>query len=94
MFRASILIFESGGYGGWLGARQPFEAILVSSKARESDVSNPLIVVLHGGPHDVASTTFCKSLAFLSSIGFSLLVVNYRQVKVLTIKMHLYPIKF
>ncbi|XP_038723947.1 acylamino-acid-releasing enzyme isoform X2 [Tripterygium wilfordii] len=59
------------------GATRPYEAILVSSNL-ENASSDPLIVVLHGGPHSVSLSSFSKSLAFLSSIGYSLLVVNYR----------------
>ncbi|KAK6929879.1 Acylamino-acid-releasing enzyme, N-terminal domain [Dillenia turbinata] len=57
------------------GGSRPFEAILVSSKKSMHD---PLVVVLHGGPHSVSLTSFSHSLAFLSSIGYSLLIVNYR----------------
>uniref|UniRef100_A0A803LGF2 acylaminoacyl-peptidase n=1 Tax=Chenopodium quinoa TaxID=63459 RepID=A0A803LGF2_CHEQI len=60
------------------GASKPIEAIFVSSKREKSDSCNPLIVVLHGGPHSVSTTGFSKSLAFLSSIGYNLLIVNYR----------------
>lgn len=60
------------------GASKPFEAILVSTKREKNGACNPLIVVLHGGPHSVSTTGFSKSLAFLSSIGYSLLIVNYR----------------
>ncbi|KAL4285546.1 hypothetical protein GQ457_16G029420 [Hibiscus cannabinus] len=58
------------------GAAKSFEAIFVSSKV--NDAPDPLLVVLHGGPHDVSLSSFSKSLAFLSSIGFSLLIINYR----------------
>ncbi|PQQ17707.1 acylamino-acid-releasing enzyme-like isoform X1 [Prunus yedoensis var. nudiflora] len=60
------------------GATKPFEAIFVSSKTKRSDPCDPLIVFLHGGPHIVSLSSFSKSLAFLSSIGFNLLIVNYR----------------
>ncbi|XP_043687516.1 acylamino-acid-releasing enzyme-like [Telopea speciosissima] len=60
------------------GASDPFEAIFVSSSSQKNGVCNPLIVMLHGGPHSVSVTSFSKSLAFLSSIGYSLLIVNYR----------------
>ncbi|XP_052189153.1 acylamino-acid-releasing enzyme isoform X2 [Diospyros lotus] len=60
------------------GASKPFEAIFVSSRSKKSDAHDPLIVILHGGPHSVSVSSFSKSLAFLSSIGFSLLIVNYR----------------
>ncbi|XP_024197810.1 acylamino-acid-releasing enzyme isoform X2 [Rosa chinensis] len=60
------------------GAGKPFEAIFVSSKTKRSDSFDPLIVFLHGGPHTVSLSSFSKSLAFLSTIGFNLLLVNYR----------------
>ncbi|KAH6821552.1 acylaminoacyl-peptidase-like protein [Perilla frutescens var. hirtella] len=60
------------------GARKPFEAIFVSSKSKKPGLHDPLIVILHGGPHDVSLTTFSKSSAFLCSLGYSLLIVNYR----------------
>ncbi|XP_030541217.2 acylamino-acid-releasing enzyme-like [Rhodamnia argentea] len=59
------------------GATNDFEAIFVSSKSK-NDVPDPLIVILHGGPHSVSTSSFSKSEAFLSSLGFSLLIVNYR----------------
>ncbi|KAF9677661.1 hypothetical protein SADUNF_Sadunf08G0130700 [Salix dunnii] len=60
------------------GASKPFEAIFVSRQSKMNDVSDPLIVVLHGGPHSVSLSAFAKSYAFLSSLGYSLLIVNYR----------------
>ncbi|PQM34123.1 acylamino-acid-releasing enzyme [Prunus yedoensis var. nudiflora] len=60
------------------GAAKPFEAIFVSSKTKRNDPFDPLIVILHGGPHAVSLSSFSKSLGFLSSIGFNLLLVNYR----------------
>ncbi|KAK9930969.1 hypothetical protein M0R45_018269 [Rubus argutus] len=60
------------------GARKPFEATFLSSKTKRSDPFDPLLVILHGGPHSVYVSSFSKSLAFLSAIGFNLLLVNYR----------------
>ncbi|KAL9161718.1 hypothetical protein ABFS82_07G039500 [Erythranthe guttata] len=60
------------------GASKPFEAIYVSSKSSDPKLLDPLIVILHGGPHTVSLSSFSKSHAFLSSLGFSLLIVNYR----------------
>ncbi|XP_030541210.2 acylamino-acid-releasing enzyme isoform X2 [Rhodamnia argentea] len=59
------------------GSSKNFEAIFVSTKPK-NDMPDPLIVVLHGGPHAVSISSFSKSCAFLSSLGFSLLIVNYR----------------
>ncbi|ERN01459.1 acylamino-acid-releasing enzyme 1 isoform X1 [Amborella trichopoda] len=71
-----------------VGAKPPIEAIYVSSDGHQSLEScnevqrngqcNPLIVVLHGGPHSTFLTSYSKNLAFLSSMGFNLLLVNYR----------------
>lgn len=59
------------------GAKKPIEAIYVSSsKFKESGKCDPLVI--HGGPHSVSPTSFSNSLAYLSSIGNSLLIVNYR----------------
>ncbi|XP_039690116.1 acylamino-acid-releasing enzyme isoform X3 [Medicago truncatula] len=60
------------------GSCKPYESIFVSSKTKKSDACDPLIVVLHGGPHSVSLSSFSKSQAFLSSLGYSLLIVNYR----------------
>ncbi|CAN6311156.1 unnamed protein product [Urochloa humidicola] len=57
------------------GAKLPFEAIFVPHK---DSASNPTIVVLHGGPHSLYPSSYSKSLAFLFSQGYNLLVVNYR----------------
>lgn len=53
----------------------------MSSKSKKHDEHDPLIVILHGGPHSISLSSFSKSLAFLSSLGFSLLIVNYRYAK-------------
>jgi len=60
------------------GAKKPFEAIFVASKSKKDDKCEPLSVILHGGPHSVSLTSYSKSVAFLSSLGYSLLIVNYR----------------
>ncbi|PKA61420.1 acylaminoacyl-peptidase [Apostasia shenzhenica] len=69
------------------GVKRPFEAIFVlhsnpkfeACKENKLDSAcNPVILVLHGGPHAVSSTTYSKSLAFLSSLGYNILLVNYR----------------
>ncbi|KAH9330828.1 hypothetical protein KI387_002936, partial [Taxus chinensis] len=70
------------------GAKQPFEAVFVSSKCFENSerqeestieqACNPLIVVLHGGPHSTSLTSYSRAYTFLSSLGFNLLHVNYR----------------
>ncbi|GJW94292.1 reverse transcriptase domain-containing protein, partial [Tanacetum coccineum] len=64
------------------GASKPIEAIFVSSRSKQ-DACDPMIVILHGGPHGVTLTSFSKTSGFLASIGYSLLIVNYRQFKLL-----------
>lgn len=56
------------------GARKPFGAIFVSSKSKKPGLHEPLLVMLHGGPHVVSMSSFSKSSAFLSSLGYSLLM--------------------
>jgi hypothetical protein len=73
------------------GAKQPFEAIFVSPKASNNKPSAgetkslddipPLVLVLHGGPHAVTQTSFSRTAAFLSALGFNLLHVNYRYLE-------------
>ncbi|PHT38968.1 hypothetical protein CQW23_22541 [Capsicum baccatum] len=58
--------------------KKPYEAIFASSKSKKHDACDPLIVVLHGGPHCVSLSSFSKSSSFLCSLGFSLLIVSYR----------------
>ncbi|CAN0857320.1 Acylamino-acid-releasing enzyme [Linum grandiflorum] len=60
------------------GATKPYEAIYVSCTSKKSDQLDPMIVVLHGGPHSVSVSSFSRNLAFLTSLGYSLLIVNYR----------------
>lgn len=65
------------------GAKQPFEAIFVSSRfsgesESQESACKPLIVILHGGPHSTSLTSFSRTQAFLSSLGYNLLFVNYR----------------
>ncbi|KAK1379927.1 Acylaminoacyl-peptidase [Heracleum sosnowskyi] len=60
------------------GAKKPIEAIFVSSNSKSHDVCQPLIVMLHGGPHSVSPSSYSRSMAFLASTGYSLLIVNYR----------------
>ncbi|KFK39589.1 hypothetical protein AALP_AA3G264000 [Arabis alpina] len=61
------------------GAKKSIEAIYVSSTKFKNGIKpDPLIVVLHGGPHALSPSIFSNSLAYLSSIGNSLLIVNYR----------------
>ncbi|KAI3884808.1 hypothetical protein MKX03_002840 [Papaver bracteatum] len=51
-----------------------YEAIFVSFKTRKSGACYPLIVILHGGSHSLLLTNFSKNHAFLSTLGYSLLI--------------------
>ncbi|XP_066384634.1 acylamino-acid-releasing enzyme 2-like [Miscanthus floridulus] len=57
------------------GGKLPFEAIFVSCK---DSSHSPTAVILHGGPHSVSVSSYSKSSAFLASLGFNLLIINYR----------------
>jgi len=63
-----IFLLSSGG-------QLPFEAIFVSC---EDSSRKPTVLVLHGGPHSTSVSSYSKSSAFLASLGFNLLIVNYR----------------
>lgn len=63
------------------GLQQHYQAIFVESKAKDFDqaqAKRPLVVVIHGGPHSVYTTSFSKAYAFLVGLGLNLLLVNYR----------------
>lgn len=56
-----------------------FQALLLWSADSAREVSAlPVVLVPHGGPHSAFSTTFYTHHAFLSSLGFAVLSVNYR----------------
>lgn len=57
------------------GGQLPFEAIFVSC---EDSSQKPTVLILHGGPHSTSVSSYSKSSAFLASLGFNLLIVNYR----------------
>ncbi|KAL6883635.1 hypothetical protein ACP4OV_011049 [Aristida adscensionis] len=57
------------------GGKLPFEAIFVSCK---DSLHSPTVLILHGGPHSVSVSSYSRSSAFLASLGFNLLIVNYR----------------
>ena len=57
------------------GGRLPFEAIFVSC---EDSSQKPTVLILHGGPHSTSVSSYSKSSAFLVSLGFNLLIANYR----------------
>lgn len=61
---------------------EPFESILVWSRAAEAAAANtpglPLLVVPHGGPHAAFTTSMIASHAVYASLGYAVLAVNYR----------------
>lgn len=68
-------IFIQVAFSCSVGGKLPFEAIFVSCK---DSSRSPTVVILHGGPHSVSVSSYVKSSAFLASLGFNLLIVNYR----------------
>jgi acylaminoacyl-peptidase len=61
----------------FVGGKLPFEAIFVPYK---DSSHSPTVVILHGGPHSISVSSYSRSSAFLASLGFNLLTVNYRYV--------------
>ncbi|KAK9901675.1 hypothetical protein WJX75_007946 [Coccomyxa subellipsoidea] len=53
----------------------PFDATLVLGRPQEKA---PGILYLHGGPHSAYPTTYLHAPAFLASLGYNLIVPNYR----------------
>ncbi|KAI5063870.1 hypothetical protein GOP47_0020540 [Adiantum capillus-veneris] len=63
------------------GLEQHYEAIFVTASRKDSNdapAKRPLVVVVHGGPHSLYTTSFSKAYAFLVGLGLNLLLVNYR----------------
>ena len=54
----------------------PLEAVLISHK--EGKEPRGTILVPHGGPHSCYPTSFFTGYAFLVSVGFNVLLVNFR----------------
>ncbi|KAK3153710.1 hypothetical protein QOZ80_2BG0180130 [Eleusine coracana subsp. coracana] len=57
------------------GGKLPFQAIFVPYN---DSSHSPTVVILHGGPHSISVSSYSRSSAFLASLGFNLLIVNYR----------------
>ena len=53
----------------------PFDATLVLGRPGQKA---PGILFLHGGPHTAYSAAYLHALAFLASLGYNLVVPNYR----------------
>ncbi|KAK3242194.1 hypothetical protein CYMTET_48100 [Cymbomonas tetramitiformis] len=58
-------------------AEDTFEAILVEGNPMVAEPSRT-VVVPHGGPHTALTTSWAPSVAFICSLGFNVLLVNYR----------------
>ncbi|KAF6224683.1 hypothetical protein HO173_012924 [Letharia columbiana] len=54
----------------------PVEAILISHK--DSTSPRPSILIPHGGPHSCYSASYFSGYNFLLTLGFNLLLVNFR----------------
>ena len=52
--------------------------ILWSTDAVRETATLPLVLVPHGGPHSAFSSSFYSHHAFLATIGFAVLSINYR----------------
>lgn len=54
----------------------PVEAVLISHKGAKD--ARGTILVPHGGPHSCYPTSFFTGYAFLVTVGFNVLLVNFR----------------
>lgn len=62
--------------GARSGAFADFDATLVLGRPQEAA---PGILFLHGGPHSAYAASYVHSVAFLASLGYNVVVPNYRQ---------------
>jgi hypothetical protein len=56
-------------------AAVPFDATFILGRPQGKA---PGILFLHGGPHSAYATSYLHSLAFLASLGYNIVVPNYR----------------
>lgn len=57
-------------------AAMAFDATLISGRPGEMA---PGILFLHGGPHSAYAASYVHSLAFLASLGYNIVIPNYRR---------------
>ena len=57
------------------GSSEFFECIFIFKKKIEK---NPVVVFIHGGPHDCTTSSFDKNWLLFNSFGLNVLLINYR----------------
>lgn len=68
-----MLQLKAGGAPS--GACEDFDATVVLGRPEEAA---PGILFLHGGPHSAYAASYVHSLAFLASLGYNIVIPNYR----------------
>jgi acylaminoacyl-peptidase len=65
---------------GTIGEHHSYEAIFLTPAAEHAggDPKMPLVLQAHGGPHSCSNTSYSHIYAFLLSLGYAVLLVNYR----------------
>ncbi len=61
--------------GADAGGCANFDATVVLGRPGEAA---PGILFLHGGPHSAYAASYVHSLAFLASLGYNIIIPNYR----------------
>ena len=61
--------------GATSGAFEDFDATVVLGRPEEAA---PGILFLHGGPHSAYAASYVHSVAFLASLGYNIVIPNYR----------------
>jgi hypothetical protein len=75
----SARAFELGGAGGAAGsAGHPTATTSMGAGTAAASPGAPLIVVPHGGPHSAFSTMFLHAYAWLATLGYGVVLVNFR----------------
>ena len=70
-----VLQLKAGGAAS--GSCADFDATVVLGRPGEAA---PGILFLHGGPHSAYAASYVHSVAFLASLGYNIVIPNYRWV--------------
>lgn len=68
-----MLQLKASGVGA--GGYADFDATVVLGRPGEAA---PGILFLHGGPHSAYAASYAHSVAFLASLGYNVVIPNYR----------------
>ncbi len=74
-FCTESCVLQLKASGSDAGGFAHFDATVVLGRPKEAA---PGILFLHGGPHSAYAASYVHSVAFLSSLGYNVVIPNYR----------------